>query len=458
VSSRRLAVGTSVLALVVWPACTEGGARRSTTPERPPNVLVIVTDDQRAEGALDVMPRTRRWFGRGGTTYTQAFATTPLCCPSRASILTGRYSHNTGVEKNQDGPVLDQDSTIEAYLKEAGYKTALAGKFLQGLGPDFNPPHFDGWVTSSWGYYGATFNVNGEVRVIDRYSTDFVTLRASRFLRRFERDDRSPWLMYVAPVAPHKPYEAERKYESAAVPSLSADPSFEEKDRSDKPAFVERVNFSLPQARALHRAQLRTLKSVDDMVDRLFRLLGRLGERENTLAFFLSDNGFLLGEHRLFAKRVPYIPAVRIPMLARWPGHIPGGVRDDRLVANIDIAPTIYDATGVRPEPRFPVDGVSLLSDHARTELLIEMYDNWRHHIPDWASILTSSFQYVEYYQRSYERRGARVMFREYYDLESDPFELDNLLEAPRSAKRPELQSLSSRLESFRICEGRDCP
>ncbi len=448
-----------ILVTLTVAACTGSD---SIPPSRvnpgPPNVLVIVTDDQRAHGALDVMPKTRRWFGRDGTIFTNAFATTPLCCPSRASILTGRYSHNTGVEKNQDGPLLDQSSTIEAYLEDEGYRTALVGKFLQGVGNDYNPPHFDGWVTSSWGYYGATFNVNGTLREIDRYSTDFVTMWATRYLRRFERDDGAPWLLYVAPVAPHKPYKAEKKYASAAVAELSPDPSFEEVDRSDKPFFVRGMDFALSDARALHRAQLRTLKSVDDMVNRLFRLLGRLGERENTLAFFLSDNGFLLGEHGMFAKRVPYLPAVRIPMLARWPGHIPAGARSDEIVANIDVAPTILDAAGIETDPRVPTDGRSLLSDETRDEIVIEMYDNWRQHLPDWASILTSSFQYIEYYKRGYEERGARELFREYYDLESDPFQLDNLLTDPFPGNDPDVRSLSSRLASYRTCAGENCP
>jgi arylsulfatase A-like enzyme len=362
------------------------------------------------------------------------------------------------VEKNQDGPVLDQRSTIEAYLRDSGYRTALVGKFLQGLGNDYNPPHFDGWVTSSWGYYGATFNVNGKLREIDRYSTDYVSRWAATYLRRFERTDERPWLLYVAPVAPHKPYEPEEIYADAPVPELSLDPSSEEVDRSDKPFFADDMDFPVSQARALHRDQLRALMSVDDMVGRLFRLLGKLGERDETLAFFLSDNGFLLGEHRMFAKRVPYIPAVRIPMLARWPGHIEAGATDNRMVANIDVAPTIFDAAGIEPHDRFPVDGLSLLSDETRDELLIEIYDNWRQHIPDWASILSPSFQYTEYYRRGYEERGARVMFREYYNLEGDPFQLDNLLADDDDSNDPDVEALSSRLADYRTCEGESCP
>jgi arylsulfatase A-like enzyme len=447
-----------ILAVLAATACTDRSAPGRPTDAEPPNVLVIVTDDQRANGALAVMPKTRRWFARGGTTYTHAFATTPLCCPSRASILSGRYSHNNGVEKNQDGSRLDQSSTIEAYLKRSGYKTALVGKFLQGVGNDYNPPHFDGWVTSSWGYYGATFNVNGNLRVIDRYSTDFVTSWASRFLRRFERDDGAPWLLYVAPVAPHKPYEPEKRYRTAPVPALTLDEGFDEADRSDKPAFVREMSFALSDARALHRTQMRTLKSVDDMVGSLFGLLGRLGERDDTLAIFLSDNGFLLGEHRLFAKRVPYLPAVRIPMLARWPGRIAAGATEDRLVATIDVAPTILDAAGIEPRDRFPLDGSSLLSGSERDQLLLEMYDNWRQGLPDWASIVTDSFQFIEYYKRGYEERGARVMLREYYDLARDPLQLENVLADESAERDPNIESLSSVLETYRECEGNTCP
>jgi arylsulfatase A-like enzyme len=141
--------------------------RYATGAARGPNILIIVTDDQRA-GTLGVMPQTRRWFQQQGTTYTNAFATTPLCCPSRSSILTGRYAHNHGVLKNFMGGRLDHATTIERRLDQAGYTTGIAGKFLNSWKPEDDPPNFDRWAIFNPhidpGYFNSRFNVNGKYK------------------------------------------------------------------------------------------------------------------------------------------------------------------------------------------------------------------------------------------------------------------------------------------------------
>ncbi|MGH2812849.1 MAG: sulfatase/phosphatase domain-containing protein, partial [Actinomycetota bacterium] len=146
--------------------------------------------------------------------------------------------------------------------------------------------------------------------------------------------------------------------------------------------------------------------------------------------------------------------SVAIPLLMRWPGRVAEGEKDERIVANIDIAPTILDAIGIEPSSEFPMDGRSLLSDGARDRILLEQYENNVHLLPDWASVFGGSFQYTEYYKT----RGGELKYVEYYDLESDPFELENLLGDETQGNDPDVVSLSDDLNSIRSCRGADCP
>jgi arylsulfatase A-like enzyme len=448
---------TLIVGLVMI-SCTAQQERRGrptrpafSPPPNPPNVVVIVTDDQRAQHTLRVMPATRRLFVDGGTRFTRAYATTPLCCPSRASIFTGRYAHSHGVVRNELGDQLDPESMLPSYLREAGYLSAVAGKYLQGVPIGYDPPNFDRWDTFSWGYFDRFFNVDGRLRLIHRYATDHLASSALRFLHWFEERDSKPWFLYIAPSAPHKPYTAEVDYARAKVPVAFSTKRVRELDRSDKPAYVRKSRFAAKEGRDIFVSQLRSLLSVDDLVGRLFRALDRLGERD-TLAFFLSDNGFMLGEHGLFAKRLPYTASVQIPLLMRWPGQVNPGVTADDLVANIDIAPTILHAAGVAPKERFPIDGMSLLEPEFRDRLLLEEEENI-HGLPDWASLLTRTYQYIEYYAGD-----GDVVEREYYNLTSDPRQLDNLLADGDETNDPGLTTLQDRLARDRNCRGAACP
>ncbi len=425
-----------------------------------PNVLVILTDDQRWD-MMAVLKKTRRWFGGEGTTYPFAFATTPLCCPSRASIMTGQYAHNTRVETNVDAERLDQRATMQRYLQDAGYRTAIVGKYLNAW--DGDPLYFDDWsifASSEAGYRNAVFNVNGLRQVVNRYSTDYVAARSIKLLRSFEADDEQPWLMYVTPFAPHAPYEPARKFRRADVPRLVRTPAMTEEDRSDKPMWVQLKRAKRVKPHKIWRQQQRMLLSVDSMVDRVLSTLDELGERGPTMIFFLSDNGFLMGEHGLQQKHSPYTASVKIPMYARWPGHFDAREVDDRLVANIDIAPTVYDATGIQPDS--PVDGRSLLDGTwTRDRMLLEYSRREERAVPTWASYRTEDFQYVEYYDEDLEE----VTFREYYDLVSDPFQLTNLLGDADPSNDPDegrLTLLSVQLQRDRRCEGTEgssaCP
>ncbi|MDQ3981862.1 MAG: sulfatase-like hydrolase/transferase, partial [Actinomycetota bacterium] len=191
-----------VLLAVCWAGVVTFGiyvAEPASSQDERPNVLIIVTDDQRERDEMLVMPETLRIFGEGGTRFTHAFATTPQCCPSRASIFTGRYAHNTGVRRNQDALNLNQMVTMQRYLQQrAGYKTALVGRYLNAWDIAENPPFFDRWALFNAGYWENDFNVNGEVRHLEQYATDFIAEQSIEFLEEFDaEDDEQRWLMYV---------------------------------------------------------------------------------------------------------------------------------------------------------------------------------------------------------------------------------------------------------------------
>ncbi|MFN2587484.1 MAG: sulfatase [Actinomycetota bacterium] len=420
---------------------------------KPPNILLVITDDQRARASMQALPTVRRLFGRGGRTFTNAFATTPLCCPSRASIVSGRYAHNHGVHTNDDGMGLDHDATVQRYLRDAGYRTAVVGKYLNRWDHDVDPPHFDKWAVWLRGIYRhSSFRFNGRVRRPDGYTTSLMTSMAERFLRRFEDRDENPWFMWLGPNAPHAPYAAERRYKGAKTKGWDGNPATRDADVSDEPAFVQRAQSSMDEARRVRRKQLRTLYSVDDQVERVFSVLRELGESDDTLAVFMSDNGFLWGEHGIVGKRYAYTQSVEIPLMIRWPGRIEPGSVDDRLAANLDLAPTLLDAAGVDPPVVF--DGLSLLGDRERRRLLIEQWGDEETYVPTMASLLTKAYQYVEYYAPG----DSRVTARQYYDLAADPWQRRNLLGDGSKQNDPYVAALSRRLRADRRCGGQACP
>ena len=424
-----------------------------------PNILVIVTDDQPMSGSLRAMTATREHFVKEGTRWSNAFATTPSCCPSRASIFTGQYAHNHGVTSNNENQVddLDHDDTIQRRLQEADYFTGIVGKYLNKWNLANDPPYFDRWAIHPGAqlnrnyYYDGPWNVDGDERVVHEYSTQFVTSRALDFLNQAEGQD-DPWFLYVAPLAPHADFDepplVEPKFKGAHIPKWQRNPAVDEADLSDKPSFVREVRRPASSPSIVRRRQLRSLMSVDALVDQLFDQLEESGEDENTLAIFLSDNGYLWGEHGLVTKLYPYTPSVRIPLLVRWPGHVPAAKTDRRLVANLDVAPTLAAAAGLPPDS--DVDGHSLLDpDWSRRRILLEGW-GWSYvGLPRWASIRTKSAQYIEY------QRGNRVTAREYYRLKKDPWQLRNAI---HSAGRSRVEKLAGLLDQERDCRGSECP
>lgn len=439
--------------LIETPESTETAEPKLSQTETPtgeqPNVLIIVTDDQREDPKNEVvMPAFKQRFIDEGTSYSNAFATTPLCCPSRASIMTGNFAHNTGVRTNFEAGKLDQSMTLQAKLKAEGYLTGLVGKFLNRWPIEKVPSYWDRWWMQKTAveYSLGSWNVNGEVQNVNTHSVMYSWQRSIDFLRDAETEDERPWFLYLAVNAPHSPFTSLPEHEDAPVPPWPGNPATSELDRSDKPPYVQKASAMREEGLEVRTAQLRSLMDVNTLIERLFASLAELEER-NTLAVFVSDNGLMWSEHGLSDKRVPYTPSVHIPLAVRWPGRVEQGQKIDDLVANIDIAPTIFEAVGIAVE----TDGRSLLSTSGRESILLE-HPKSGVGVPAWASLRTKKWQYIEYYDKA----GA-VTFREYY-LNSDKYQMTNLLADGDPTNNPNVEWLTRLLEKARSCVASSCP
>jgi arylsulfatase A-like enzyme len=434
-------------------------AESARPPADLPNVLIIVTDDQRAD-SMEALPLTSKWFVDQGRWYPNAFATTPVCCPSRASIFSGRFAHNHDVRRFTPYK-LNQRRTLQASLTRRGYNAAFLGKYLNDWKVRDDPPNFDEWAifpqSNAETYDGGTWNVNGTVKQVGKYSTHFMRKHAFRFLEHNEgAADHRPWLMFLSTPAPHKPSVAEPQYRDADTGPWEGNEAVFEQDLSDKPPHVRRPirgHCDFDCGGATRELQHRTLLSADDLVDAVMTRLTETGEADNTLAFFVSDNGLMWGEHGLGFKRLPYTQSAMIPLGMRWPDHLVGGF-DERLVATVDIAPTILDAIGVPRRWIKNRDGRSLLSKRwSRDEMLLEHWSSKT--VPTYAALRSLDHLYVEYYGEDLRT----ITFREFYDLEADPWELENLLADGDESTGPSearLQRLHRRLRELRKCRGKD--
>ncbi|MFJ8864560.1 sulfatase [Streptomyces sp. NPDC102473] len=434
VSRRGFLAGTAAAAATAAvPALAQLAAADSAAAVAArPNILLIVTDDQpkQTEWAL---PKTVDWLAGHGVRFTHGHVTTPLCSPSRSSVLSGQYAHHHGVRNNGASYQLDQNTTLQRYLKQAGYRTGLFGKFLNSWTLAQNPPHFEDFALLQPGYVDARWNVNGTVETINGYTTEIIKNRTLNFLDKAASDNR-PWFAYVTPYASHGPRTPEAKYAGTAVPEWNGRPSVPEADRSDKPAYVQNATGTLADGRRIRAEQGRVLRSVDDAVQAFKDKLTALGQLDNTLVIYIADNGFGWADHGWTKKSVPYRPAHEVPFYLSWPaGGLGDGTTDDRIVANIDIAPTVLDAAGV--VPGHSQDGRSLLTSYSRDHLLVEF---WKQGTaaggpPTWSSYVAKNKQYTEYHDLTTDADGkvsgtGQLKFREYYDLAGDPYQLRNSL------------------------------
>ncbi len=447
------ATGTATTSPSVTATVTSTATSTTTPgPGARPNIVVLNLDDMRAD-SLAQMPKTLQWMAQGGTNFVNGYVSTPSCCPSRATLMSGRYVHNNG-QFGQQTAGFDQTLTTQRYLKQAGYYTGHAGKYLHWLPVGSRAPYFDRWMYFKGGYIDVAMNIDGTVRKSSGYSTILTFDQAVNFLNDFEsRNDATPWYLSLAPVAPHSPSDAESKYANASVPAHVPDPSYLESDRSDKPPSVRNKSTSASTSLATRTRMTRTLYTVDDQVDRFMKHLQAIGELDNTLMVFTSDNGYLWGEHNLTSKFVPYRKAVEVPLLIRWPGHVAAGAVDPRWVAHVDISPTLLAAAGVT-STLTPMDGHDIFSGYVRPQAFTEYFLDESNGLgrPTWASIRSSTRQYTEYYDTA----GA-VTFREYYDMVNDPYQLVNLLGDGNPANDPSFASLSTQLLAQRQCAGSAC-
>ncbi len=341
-----------------------------------PNVVFVMADDMRDDD-LRWMPRTRALLSDRGMDFTDAISPHPLCCPARAQLLTGQYAHNNGVQHN-DGPfggfqALDPAQEISRWFAQAGYQTGFVGKFLNGYtAQDVRPAGWDRWDALTGGVYDYgdfVFDNDGDPRAFrDGYVTDVIAERTNETVRDFARADE-PFLIYSWHLAPHYRIDADGRAVPPpaaprdegrfvdAVPASVSSPAFNESDVFDQPRPFRERRLADPEVVVTeHRARLRALQSVDRAVESLVETLRGVGELNDTLIVFSSDNGYSLGEHRFVGKNVLTDEVLQVPLLVRGPGV--GNATTSALpVTLVDLPATLISLTGV--ESDWPVDGVS---------------------------------------------------------------------------------------------------
>jgi N-acetylglucosamine-6-sulfatase len=435
--------GTSgvVVASTTGPGAAASGLV-TTSATRRPNIVLILTDDQRWD-TLWAMPNVHALLQKHGVTFQNAFVTNSLCCPSRTTILTGKYSHSTGVYGNilpHGGFRAFHDrTTIATVLDAAGYRTALIGKYLNAYGGaahrGYIPPGWDRWFAfaeDNAHYYDYEMTDEGRIRHYGSSPSDYATNVLANKAVTFIRRTTGPLFLYFAPPAPHQiATPAPRDVTAFADLHLGWPPNFDEADVSDKPAWVRAAGLrGQAVVAAVRRHQYQTLLAVDRAVARIVGALRDTGRLSTTLIVFMGDNGYLWGEHRLGDKRAVYEESIRVPMVIRYDPITRSARLDDHLVLNMDLAPTWAALVG-RTMPG--ANGRSLLpllrSSTApwRNEFLIEhLKDNEGDPItrsdPTYCAIRTMRFKYVLYQTRE----------QELYDLRADPYELQNLARVSR--------------------------
>jgi arylsulfatase A-like enzyme len=442
-----------------------------------PNIVLFVTDDQRWD-TLPYMPAVQRLLVAEGITFTNSFTTTPLCMPSRTSLLTGRYAHHTGALANfppLGGPgrfVGPDRSTVATWLHQAGYRTAIYGKYVNlyrfqcppYTAACYRPPGWDEWHVflgeaaydyrltegSSTTFYGSA---------AEDYSTDVLAAKASEFVHD---TNAQPYLLVVAFHAPHDEGGLSPPIPAPRHAGLFADlpplrpPSWDEADVSDKPPWIR----NLPRAADLigsgvlqrpvnvwsdemRRGQLQALQAVDEAVERILGAVDANGQTRDTAVIFTSDNGLCWDEHRLIGKECPYEECLRVPLVIRFPPLAHRARMERRMVLNIDLAPTIAALAHVRVSPG--IDGRSLVPLLRRAAVawrpafLFEYFANPGEVMPSFAGVRTTRWKLVHYPDSSDD---------ELLHLETDPYELQS--------ERPDQHRITRRLDRMlRRLEGR---
>jgi arylsulfatase A-like enzyme len=406
------------------PADAGGGER--------PNIVIVLTDDQRHD-TLAHMPQVQSLLVGEGTRFSNGMVPTALCCPSRASLLTGLYAHHTNVFGNGDvgGSVYGgwlqfhrrglEFRTLALALHDRGYRTGLFGKYINNFGnatPDgYTPPGWDvfhTFILTRGAYYGYDLSDGSHHgNEPEDYSTDVLARQAEQFIRSTPSEE--PVFVYLAPYAPHKQYIPAPRHAGSALDLPP--PKAVSLTWTDQPAWVANRAPAPDEAPIpVQQGQVESLLAVDEAVASIMQTLRETGRDRDTLFVFTSDNGYLWGEHGLTGKDLPYDAATRVPLVMRWDGHIPAGVVDDRLALNIDLAATLAGVTGTGMD----TDGVDLLGPRRRGGFVLEAMNGYGGR-PAYCGWRTQHRMFVQW-------ADGRA---ELYDYRTDPFEQDNLAGEP---------------------------
>jgi arylsulfatase A-like enzyme len=425
-----------------------------------PNVVYIVTDDQRYDAMSCAghpflkTPHCDRLAAEGAR-FTNAFVTTSLCSPSRASSISGLYAHTHGVINNfTEFP--DDLPSLPKQLQAAGYETAYIGKWHMGEDNDAPRSGFDYWAShkGQGKYFDNEFNINGQRVMLSGYYTQRITELAVDWLKK---PRSKPFLLMVGHKAPHTPFTPEPKYERIFddVEIRYPPSAFQLEGKPDwvkerlvtwhgiyGPLFGFRDKFpdTRPEAESdfarMVRAYLATIKSVDDSVGEIVAALKEIGQLDNTVVIFTSDNGFLLGEYGMMDKRTMHEPSIRVPLLVRYPPLVKPGTVIKEMVLNIDLAPSVLDLCHAPALPKSHGKSWKPLLTGEKTSWRKSWYYEYNYekqfpYTPNVRGVRTERWKYVHYPvgDGTDDRHKAEL-----YDLENDPEERYNLIDDPRYA------------------------
>lgn len=432
-------------------------------PDKRPNIVLILTDDHRYD-ALGYMghpfletPHLDK-LASEGIHFENAYVTTSLCSPSRASIVTGLYAHNHRVVDNYH-PVDDSLLFFPELLQKAGYQTGFVGKWHMG-DTDEKQRGFDHWVSFKgqgiyWPHktglkakgryvpqaYNSGFNINGNRVPQEGYITDELTDYAVDWLNDIDGKSEKPFFLYLSHKAAHAdflpPNRHAFKYEDVKIetpeswkthPDKFVDVPMWVKNQRNSRHGVEFAYYTGLDLQKYYKRYCETLLAVDDSVGRMVKTLEDKGLTDNTVILYMGDNGFLFGEHGLIDKRCTFEESIRVPMILKAPGYFKGGATIDKIVANIDVAPTMLALAGVDAPDHF--DGENFLP------LLKGVGAGWRDYL-----------LYEYFWERNYPQTptmhaliGERFKYTrfhgiwdidQFYDLENDPNERINLINHP---------------------------